>query len=86
MVKPEDSESEEVMTNCPCVTVYAQFPAAAVAPVTYARTTEFGWMYSSVMVHEFPPAPHVVVLMSLYASGGRDDCGDCFPTAISLDV
>lgn len=62
----ELSESEEVMVHVPCSTRYDHLPAAcADVPVTNAITTEFGWMYSSVIRQVLLFAPHVPVLRTL---------------------
>lgn len=74
--KVELSASDEVIVQVPCATVYDQRPAAcADVPVTYAMTTEFGWMYASVMRQVLEFAPQVPVFTSLTAKGGREDCG-----------
>ena len=69
----ELSAVSEVITNDPLPAVTDHCPAGGVVPVTQIWGAEFVRQYSSVMVHVFPPVPHVVVFTVFIASGGRLD-------------
>ena len=75
MANVELSESDEVIVHVPWAIVKDHRPEGGVVPVTTTLTSEFGWIYWSVMTQVFPPDPHVPVLMTLRARGGSVDWG-----------